>query len=138
MERAISQRRYIGVDLDGTLAHDAGLPYVGELLPIGRPIPAMHMRVLRWLDEGKAVRIITARVSPDQPRERVLRATGAIEAWLLEHVGQVLPVQAHKCHLMLELWDDRARPVEHNTGRIPCYRSPACNERDYQEERTTK
>ena len=49
---------WIGVDLDGTLAHYdefRGDDYVGE------PIEPMVERVKQWLDEGKDVRIFTAR-----------------------------------------------------------------------------
>jgi hypothetical protein len=78
----------------------------------------MLVRVKRWLDEGKDVRIMTARVDglaeapdPDVPRR-------AIEAWCLEHLGQVLPVTNRKDMHMIELWDDRAVSIIPNTGQI--------------------
>ena len=51
---------WIGVDLDGTLAH-----YDGWYGPahIGEPVPSMLQRVKSWLDEGVEVRIFTARAS---------------------------------------------------------------------------
>ena len=50
---------WIGVDLDGTLAtFDASDPDV-----VGPPIPAMVQRVKRWLQEGREVRIVTARAA---------------------------------------------------------------------------
>lgn len=54
----MSNKGWIGVDLDGTLAH-----YDGWKGPehIGAPIPAMVERVKAWLAEGKEVRISTAR-----------------------------------------------------------------------------
>jgi hypothetical protein len=48
---------WIGVDLDGTLAHYDG--WDGWNV-IGPPIPLMLERVKLWLDQGKDVRIITA------------------------------------------------------------------------------
>ena len=51
---------WIGVDLDGTLAY---YDQWRGALHIGEPIPVMLERVKRWLDEGKDVRIFTARVN---------------------------------------------------------------------------
>lgn len=115
---------WIGVDLDGTLAHwpdvraeDADLTWIGE------PIPAMLDRVKAWLSEGRDVRIVTARVNPrsrwtDSPTDRADRATAAIHDWCLRHLGRTIPVQYDKDSYMFELWDDRAVCVEKNTGRV--------------------
>ncbi len=101
---------WIGVDLDGTLAHYDG--WKGET-HIGEPIPLMVERVQRWLRIGYKVRILTARVShPDQ----AVAAEEAIGAWCLKHLGTVLPVTCRKDYAMLELWDDRAVQVIANTG----------------------
>ena len=59
---------WIGVDLDGTLAY---YDQWRGALHIGEPIPVMLERVKRWLDEGKDVRIFTARVN----REGIALAT---------------------------------------------------------------
>ena len=106
---------WIGVDLDGTLAHyEPGSEWNG--LEIGPPVPAMVARVRRWLAEGREVRVFTARVGP--VRDRHLKAiVDAIEDWCLEHIGKRLPVTCEKDYHMLELWDDRAVQVERNTGR---------------------
>ena len=53
---------WIGVDLDGTLAHYDGWKGVDH---IGDPVPKMLMRVLDWRRQGLAVRIFTARVACD-------------------------------------------------------------------------
>lgn len=116
---------WIGVDLDGTLAH-----YDGWKGPehIGEPIPLMVKRVKRWLAEGKDVRIFTARVDggevaaetnhADAPKMRdVATVRSFIEAWCLEHLGRVLPVTNRKDYGMIQLWDDRCVQVEENTGR---------------------
>ena len=103
---------WIGVDLDGTLAHYDGWEGIDV---IGAPIPPMVERVKAWLAEGTEVRIFTARVSgPTQLRQI---ATEAIEDWCREYIGQVLAVTATKDFGMYELWDDRAVQVECNTGR---------------------
>lgn len=97
---------WIGVDLDGTLAHYVG--WKGENY-IGEPIPLMITRVKNWLAQGKQVKIFTARAH--------YQDRAAINEWCLEHIGQVLEVTATKDFGMVELWDDRAIQVETNTGR---------------------
>lgn len=102
---------WIGVDLDGTLAHYTewrGPEHIGE------PIPAMVERVRGWLAEGREVRIFTARVACDG-WERVKRVR-AIAAWCRMHLGQELEVTCTKDMHMIELWDDRAVTVAQNTG----------------------
>lgn len=111
---------WIGVDLDGTLAHYdqwRGADHIGEV------IPAMRDRVLRWLDEGREVRIFTARVSggPDSPD--VLLAARHVQDWLVRNGMPRLQVTNVKDYAMLELWDDRAVQVQANTG-LPMCRSP--------------
>lgn len=104
---------WIGVDLDGTLAEYDGWRGIKH---IGPPIPAMLERVQRWLDEGRTVKIFTARVSEMGTPAREA-ARGVIEDWCVEHIGRMLPVTNAKDFGMDELWDDRAVAVEPNTGR---------------------
>jgi hypothetical protein len=107
-----AEQPWIGVDLDGTLAH-----YDSWVSPtsIGKPIPLMVDRVKRWLSEGKYVKIFTARVShPD--KMLVATITAAIRMWCIENIGAALPVTCVKDTAMLELWDDRAVQVTINTG----------------------
>ena len=108
---------WIGVDLDGTLAK-----YDKWLGPerIGEPIGPMVARVKTWLSQGKEVRIFTARMAGHGLPKLgggVEDIISPIEAWCLEHIGQVLPVTNVKDFGMIELWDDRAVQVEMNTGR---------------------
>lgn len=107
------------VDLDGTLAHYDGWNE-GK---IGPPVSAMVTRVKDWLNLGYKVKIFTARVAdafltPDNQdkRNECWRQHLAIQAWLLEHVGQFLHITAVKDQTVTELWDDRAVRVEKNTG----------------------
>lgn len=107
---------WIGVDLDGTLAH-----YDGWISPthIGDPIVVMQDRVLGWLAEGRDVRIFTARVSSDGSITRdseALHARLAIKEWCLEHLGEELGITCTKDYAMIELWDDRCVQVIINTG----------------------
>lgn len=99
---------WIGVDLDGTLAHYdkwRGAEHIGE------PILPMVRRVQQWLDEGKDVRIFTARAhEPGQ--------IPYVEKWCVEVFGRVLPVTNTKDFGMVMLWDDRCVRVVLNTGVV--------------------
>lgn len=104
-----SAEGWIGVDLDGTLAHHEPGNFKAGI--IGAPIPKMVARVQQWLARGKEVRVFTARAHLSTP------ATGlTIRAWCREHIGQELMVTCVKDFNMVELWDDRAVQVVTNTG----------------------
>lgn len=112
----MSNSGWIAVDLDGTLAHYDGWIAVTH---IGIPIIPMVNRVKQWLVEGKTVKIFTARVhGHGMPiiGGGVQDAKSPIEAWCLQHIGQVLEITNVKDYGMLELWDDRAIQVGFNTG----------------------
>jgi hypothetical protein len=114
---------WIGVDLDGTLAiYDGGK----GAEHIGEPVPAMVDRVKRWLDEGKDVRVFTARVwEPsglhpefEKRHEEAERCRAAIQRWCRAHIGRELPVTCQKDFGMVTFYDDRCVRVEANTGRL--------------------
>lgn len=102
---------WIGVDLDGTLAHKLD-SYGEDGTAIGEPVPAMVDRVKQWLGEGKQVKIFTARVANDPER----KIEHAIRGWCREHLGKELPVTCEKDPRMTGLWDDRAHGVVADTG----------------------
>lgn len=104
---------WIGVDLDGTLAHYTH--YQGPT-HIGPPVPAMVERVKRWLAEGHDVRIFTARVACFAETDDPHAVFSIIEEWCIKHIGQELPITCIKDSRMWELWDDRAVQVIPNTG----------------------
>jgi len=112
----VSNKGWIGVDLDGTLAHYdhwRGIAHIGE------PIQPMLERVKTWLAEGKVVKIFTARVHSDGTPERNIEVSAVrrhISNWLVQHVGQTLEITNVKDFQMIELWDDRAVQVIPNTG----------------------
>ena len=99
---------WIGVDLDGTLAH------YEKYIPnhIGAVIPEMRDRILKWIAEGKTVKIFTARayVGDEIP---------LIKVWLQDNGLPDLEITCTKDPKMVELWDDRAVRVVKNTGK-PC------------------
>jgi hypothetical protein len=108
-------RGWIGVDLDGSLAKSVEAA-TGE--EIGVPIHPMVKRVTVWLAHGEDVRIFTARVNPNRGQVNVMRARRAIEVWCKRHLGRVLPITYEKDWDMTLLFDDKARQVERDTGRI--------------------
>jgi hypothetical protein len=120
----VSGHGWIGVDLDGTLAHYDGWRDGS----IGKPIQVMVERVRGWLAQGKDVRIFTARVGPQHsverphtdppcaPCEDQAHQVAFIEDWCREQFGRALPITATKDLGMIELWDDRAVQVVPNTG----------------------
>ena len=121
----MSNNGWIGVDLDGTLAHYNG--WVDET-HIGDPVPATADRVRAWLSEGHDVRIFTARAdggtaaiamgnTAGEAFRDVERIISIIQDWTQKHFGVRLPVTNRKDYGMVELWDDRAVQVIPNTGR---------------------
>ena len=104
---------WIGVDLDGTLAHYDG--WNADDHSIGKPIPAMLDRVKKWLASGMEVRIFTARVGG--AHEDAEEARALVDDWCLKHLGVILTVTCKKDYSMIQLWDDRCVQVEPNTGR---------------------
>jgi hypothetical protein len=109
----MSTQGWIGVDLDGTLAHYDG--WKGHT-HIGAPIPAMVDRVKGWIAEGQKVKIFTARVAATGNELNEVKSY--VAAWCSEHIGAVLEITNVKDYGMIQLWDDRAIQVESNTARV--------------------
>lgn len=98
---------WIGVDLDGTLAHYES----GQYPKIGKPLEPMVNRILGWLEAGEEVRIMTARAA--RGKEDIAMVTD----WLRDEAGlPALRVTNEKDHDMEVLWDDRVVQVKPNTG----------------------
>jgi len=102
-------KQWIGVDLDGTLAH-----YTGWKGPdhIGEPIPLMMDRVKMWLAAGQKVKIFTARAA-------TASQIPPVRAWLEKHGLGHLEITNIKDMACKEIWDDRCVRVIPNTG-MPC------------------
>jgi hypothetical protein len=98
---------WIGVDLDGTLAHYES----GQYPEIGDPIEPMLNRILDWLEAGEEVRILTARAyHGEEDIERVAK-------WLTDVAGLPrLQITCQKDPDMDVLWDDKVVQVKPNTG----------------------
>ena len=104
---------WIGVDLDGTLARADSWKGMTE---IGEPVPLMVRRVRAWIDKGLTVKVLTARACDPA-------GVAATQAWLVAQGLPALEVTDRKDFGMVELWDDRAIQVVHNTGI--CFLSPS-------------
>lgn len=106
-ERRIGNK-WIGVDLDGTLAEWDG--WKGHE-HIGKPIPLMVERVKRWTEMDIEVRIFTARAS-------IADHVTPVQKWLVDNGLPGLAVTNKKDYKMLQLWDDRCIQVIPNTGEL--------------------
>lgn len=109
----MTNKGWIGVDLDGTLAYYdewKGSTHIGE------PIPAMVRRIKRWLSKGITVKICTARAC-GRNRKELAAVTKAVKAYCKKHIGVELEVTNEKDYGMIELWDDQCVQVIPNTGR---------------------
>ena len=133
-------KKWIGVDLDGSLAHYPQTPegtWGLKWNEIGDPFPSMVGRIQEWLAQNIEVRIMTARVFPyihANPsfnhalgyRNKCL-LTGevftcadmirVIALYTRKHIGVNLPSTCAKDWHMIEQWDDRAVQLIPNTGR---------------------
>lgn len=101
---------WIGVDLDGTLA---AYDHWRGHHQIGAPIPEMAKRVMRWVTEGRTVKIFTARASNPE-------CIPPIKQWLEDNGFPPFEITNIKDFQMDELWDDRAVQVQFNRGSPNC------------------
>lgn len=107
--------KHIACDLDGTLAEYHGWKGIEH---IGNPIPRTIRLVKAALARGWRVSIFTARVagSGDGDFGDGDAAREYIRAWVMEHIGQELPITAVKHGYFDEFWDDKGLRVRVNTG----------------------
>lgn len=130
-------RGWYGFDLDGTLARYDGWKGIDH---IGEPVKPMVDLIKRMHDEGKVVKIMTARVAPKEKPETkpnpyregnwciespdfqtwALKGEWTplefIQEWCYRILGFVPEIVYQKDHLMLELYDDRVKQVVPNEG----------------------
>lgn len=134
---------WYGFDLDGTLAEYDKWSGIDS---IGKPVGPMVKLIKKMHEEGKVVKILTARVAPRDEvevkqnpyygasvclksdeavrwaeesgvlRQDVWAARDFIECWCAVNLGFVPEITHEKDHLMLELYDDRVKQVIPNTG----------------------
>lgn len=104
---------YVAFDLDGTLAYYES----GKFNPyeIGEPIAGMVKEAKDWISKGVEVRILTARMTPEEGRD-LARVQKVIGDWTEKHLGQRCVATNIKDYGLILLYDDRARGVVFNTG----------------------
>lgn len=104
---------WIGVDLDGTLAHWDGV-WRG-LEHIGEPIPQTIKFVQALLNRGENVKVFTARCGRPNDYEK---ASTPIRKWCITHIGEALMVTCEKDMYCRAIYDDIAHPVKRNEGVV--------------------
>lgn len=129
---------WYGFDLDGTLAKYDGWKGIDH---IGEPVKPMVELIKRMHDEGRVVKIMTARVAPKEKPEvkpnpylenhwdikspddmpwavhaEAWTPREFIQDWCYTFLGFVPDIVYQKDHLMLELYDDRVKQVVPNEG----------------------
>jgi hypothetical protein len=107
----MSNKVWVGFDLDGTLAHYDNWRGAGH---IGEPIPYM-VSLLKHLSKKYNIRIFTARVGSAYPQQ-IDECRKAISEWCMKHIGFDLPVTSEKDQHMIACYDDRSKQVVSNTG----------------------
>ena len=108
----------IAVDFDGTLAKTFE-PF--DPHKVGPPVPKMVKFVKQLLKKKIKVVILTARVSSDHTPKQLLYTRRLLEAWCITYLGQKLPITAEKHHRMSLIYDDRARQVIRDQGKVVNY-----------------
>ena len=111
---------WIGFDLDGTLALSSSDGKFHRTF-IGEPIPATVDLLKKYLDEGRDVKILTARVSTNGTMVSIYDALTSrylIRSWSKKHLGKKLDVVCVKDFRMHLLYDDRVVQVKTDTGEI--------------------
>jgi len=112
---------WIGIDLDGTLAHHYwnGRDVKFDPLRIGKPIPRMVEKVKIVLERHEFdVWIFTARVAPPIDHVEELAIRTAIRDYTYDLFGEPLEATCVKDKECVAMWDDRARQVVFNEGRF--------------------
>ena len=98
-------KKWIGVDFDGTLAYSTA---PGKM---GKAVPAMLQRVKDTIKDGTEVRIFTVRAS-------TAAGISDVRDWLKLNGLDGLQITNVKDADMVELWDDRARRVVKDKGEF--------------------
>ena len=128
----VEGKGWYGFDLDGTLAvYDKweGIDHIGE------PVKHMVDLIKRMHEEGKVVKILTARIAPHKLEDGTVGesyitvpdgeggvtrtyAHQFINDWCHFNLGFIPEIVYQKDHLMLELYDDRVKQVVPNEGLL--------------------
>ena len=106
----VEQKRWVGVDLDGTLSRDDAEGHFLPPYPLGEPIPEMIAMVKSLLHAGVTVKVFSARACEAE-------SVPIIQAWAEKHGLGRLEVTNQKDYDLIRFYDDRAIQVIPNQGR---------------------
>lgn len=109
-----NKRQWIGVDLDGTIAHFDHVKWHNEINLVGEPIHNMINMIRTLVKADVRVKIFTARASR-------ACALPAIEKWVRKHVGYALEITNVKDFDCVAIFDDIATGVRFNSGQLDKY-----------------
>jgi len=106
----VAQKRWVGVDLDGTLARDDAEGHFLPPYPLGEPIPEMIAMVQSLLQAGVTVKVFSARACEPE-------SVPIIQAWAEKHGLGRLEVTNQKDYDLIRFYDDRAIQMLPNQGK---------------------
>ena len=106
----VSPTRWIGVDLDGTLARDDAEGHFLPPYPLGEPIPEMIALVKSLQQAGLTVKIFSARACEPE-------SIPIIQAWAEKHGLGRVEVTNQKDYDLIRFYDDRAIQMARNRGK---------------------
>ncbi len=106
----VAQKRWVGVDLDGTLARDDAAGHFLPPYPLGEPIPEMIAMVQSLLQAGVTVKVFSARACEPE-------SVPLIQAWAETHGLGRLEVTNQKDYDLIRFYDDRAIQMLPNQGK---------------------
>jgi hypothetical protein len=106
----VARKRWVGVDLDGTLSRDDAAGHLLPPYPLGEPIPDMIAMVKSLLAAGVTVKIFSARACEPE-------SIPIIQAWAEKHGLGRLEVTNQKDFDLIRYYDDRAIQMVPNRGQ---------------------
>ena len=106
----VAQKRWVGVDLDGTLARDDAEGHFLPPYPLGEPIPEMIAMVQSLLHAGVTVKVFSALACEPE-------SVPIIQAWAEKHGLGRLEVTNQKDYDLIRFYDDRAIQMFPNQGK---------------------
>src|SRR6266567_1141229 len=106
----VSQKQWVGVDLDGTLSRTDNPGHFFPPYPLGEPIPEMIAMVQSLLQGGVTVKIFSARACEPE-------SVPIVQAWAEKHGLGRLEVTNQKDYYLIRFYDDRAIQMLPNQGK---------------------
>jgi len=111
-----TEQKWVGFDLDGTLAMYDG--WKGDQ-HIGEPIAEVVSIAKELHSKGQRIKIFTARVAQNSWGKASLeQIEGAIWKWCDKHLGFRPEITCEKDRWMLDFYDDRCNQVLKNRGKL--------------------